>query len=387
VFIIRIAIIVTGAYILFIGFLFVFQSRYIYFPERILLANPGSVGLDFENVSFETEDGVRLSGWFILKENARGVVLFCHGNAGNISHRLESIQIFHRLRLSVFIFDYRGYGQSEGRPTEQGTYADAKAAWRYLVEERRINPNEIIVFGRSLGGAVASQLAQSHAPGALIVESAFTSLPDIAATIYPYLPVRLLLRFKYNTVEYITKVGRPVLVVHSRDDEIIQELDSSYIIIDYLTATGKFWAIATWLEREPTEYFDIYYLPQENELKQYIHPEYYRSLSVRLYNFDGKAVTPESTLVISYQERAGDDGETFKEVTSKKEFDSYEEAEAYLLSQESANYRIVSENPFASPVPLEALKHYKLVHSSDIGVMVPDAGKVPEVKIFEYIGD
>ena len=169
-------------------------------------------------------------------------------------------------------------------------------------------------------------------------------------------------------------------------DEIIQELDSSYIIIDYLTATGKFWAIATWLEREPTEFFDIYYLPRENELRQYIYPEYYRSLSVRLYNFDGKAVTPESTLVISYQERVNDDGEVFKEVTSEKEFDSYEEAEAYLLSQKSANYRIVSDNPFVSPVPLEALKHYKLIHSSDIGVLAPDAGKVPEVKIFEYIG-
>ncbi len=220
-FLIRIILIVAGAYILLTGLLFVFQSRYVYFPERILLADPRSVGLDFESVWFETEDGVRLSGWFIPVENARGVVLFCHGNAGNISHRLESIQIFHRLGLSVFIFDYRGYGQSEGKPTEQGTYADAEAAWRYLVEERRINPNEIIVFGRSLGGAVASRLAQSQTPSALIVESAFTSLPDIAATIYPYLPVRLLLRFKYNTVEYITKVDRPVLVVHSRDDKIM----------------------------------------------------------------------------------------------------------------------------------------------------------------------
>jgi len=169
-------------------------------------------------------------------------------------------------------------------------------------------------------------------------------------------------------------------------EEIIQELDSSYIIIDYLTATGKFWAVATWLEREPTEFFDIYYLPQENTQRQYIYPEYYRSLSIRLYNFDGKAVTPESTLVISYQERVSNDGKVFKEVTSEKEFDSYEEAEAYLLSQESANYRIVSDNPFVSPVPLEALKHYKLIHGSDFGVVVPDAGKVPEVKIFEYIG-
>ena len=122
-------------------------------------------------------------------------------------------------------------------------------------------------------------------------------------------------------------------------------------------------------------------------MRQYIYPEYYRSLSVRLYNFDGEAVTPESTLVISYQERVSDDGEIFKEITSEKEFDSYEEAKAYLLSQESANYRIVSDNPFVSPVPLEALKHYKLIHSSDSGVVDPDAGMVPEVKIFEYIGE
>jgi len=169
-------------------------------------------------------------------------------------------------------------------------------------------------------------------------------------------------------------------------DEIIQELDSSYIIIDYLTVTSKFWTIATWLEREPTEFFDIYYRPRENELGQYLYPEYYRSLSVRLYNFDGKAVTPESTLVISYQERVNDDGEVYKEVTSEKEFDSYEEAEAYLLSQESANYRIVSENPFVSPVPLEALKDYKLIYSSSEGVMKSGIGMIPEVKVFEYIG-
>jgi len=149
------------------------------------------------------------------------MVLFCHGNAGNISHRLESIEIFHRLGLNIFIFDYRGYGQSEGKPTEQGTYEDASVAWRYLTQQRQVNPNEIIVFGRSLGGAVASWLAQSHSPGALILESTFTSLADIAASLYPYLPVRLLLRFKYNTAEYLGKVNCPVLIVHSRDDEIM----------------------------------------------------------------------------------------------------------------------------------------------------------------------
>ncbi len=216
-----IVIIIAGAYIVFVGFLFIFQSHYIYYPERVLSADPGDIGLNFESVSFETMDGVKLSGWFVPSESARGVILFCHGNAGNISHRLESIQIFHQLGLDVFIFDYRGYGQSEGKPTEQGTYKDAEAAWQYLIKERQVNPNEVIVFGRSLGGAVAAWLAQSHIPGALILESTFTSLPDIAGTLYPYIPVRLLLRFHYNTAEYLDRVNCPVLIVHSCDDEIM----------------------------------------------------------------------------------------------------------------------------------------------------------------------
>ncbi len=214
-------IVIIGVYIIFAGFLFIFQSNYIYFPERVLSADPASIGLSFERVSLETTDRVKLSGWFIPSEGAGGVVLFCHGNAGNIAHRLESIQIFHRLGLDVLIFDYRGFGQSEGKPSESGTYKDAEAAWRYLVEDRQVNPNEIIVFGRSLGAAVASWLAHSHTPGALILESSFTSLPDIAAILYPYLPVKLLLRFKYNTVQDLDGVNCPVLIVHSRDDEIM----------------------------------------------------------------------------------------------------------------------------------------------------------------------
>jgi len=216
-----IVIAIAGAYIILAGSLFIFQSRYVYYPERVLLADPGSIGLDFETVRFETADGVKLSGWFIPSESARGVILFCHGNAGNISHRMESLAIFHRLGLDVFIFDYRGYGQSEGKPTEHGTYKDAAAAWQYLIEKRQANPNEVIVFGRSLGGAIASWLAQSQTPRALILESAFTSLPDIAATVYPYLPVRLLSRFEYSTAEYLGRADCPVLIVHSRDDEIM----------------------------------------------------------------------------------------------------------------------------------------------------------------------
>ena len=219
--VIWIIIIVASVYVLFAGFLFIFQSHHVYYPEHIISANPSNIGLEFESVSFETENGVTLSGWYVPRENARGVILFCHGNAGNISHRLESIRIFNQLGLDVFIFDYRGYGQSEGKPSEQGTYQDAEAAWQYLAEERQIDPSDIIVFGRSLGGAVASWLAQSHTPRALIVESTFTSLPDIAANLYPYLPVRLLLRFKYNTAQYIARANCPALIVHSRDDEIM----------------------------------------------------------------------------------------------------------------------------------------------------------------------
>ncbi|MBA7478331.1 hypothetical protein ES707_13754 [subsurface metagenome] len=216
-----IVIIVIGVCSVFIALLYFSQSRYIYFPDRTLLADPGSIGLQFESVYFEAADGVKLCGWFIPSDSARGVLLFCHGNAGNISHRLESIQIFHQLGLDVFIFDYRGYGQSEGNPTETGTYQDAEAAWRYLVEGRNLAATDIVVFGRSLGGAVASWLAQKHTPRALIVESSFTSIPDIAATLYRYLPVRQLLRFEYNTAEYLSRVDCPVLVVHSRNDEMM----------------------------------------------------------------------------------------------------------------------------------------------------------------------
>lgn len=213
--------VLVGAYVGLAVVLMVFQSRFIYFPERGIYATPDEIGLSYEPVRFEASDGVELAGWFIPAEQSRGAVLFCHGNAGNISHRLESVQVFHRLGLDTFIFDYRGYGQSEGRITEKGTYLDAEAAWRYLVEDRQIDPTKIVVFGRSLGGTIAAWLAQDHTPKALIIESTFTSVPDIAAQLYPYLPVRLMSRFSYSAIDYIRGVNCPVLVVHSRDDEMI----------------------------------------------------------------------------------------------------------------------------------------------------------------------
>jgi len=169
--------------------------------------------------------------------------------------------------------------------------------------------------------------------------------------------------------------------------EIRQELGSSYIIIDNQTATSKFWAIATWAGKESTEFSDIYYVPEQGRLMpfQLFHPEYYRSLVVRLYNFDGKAVTPERLFVISYQPKVSREGKPYKEITSAEQFDSYEEAEAYLLSQKSGNYKIVNDNPFVSPVPLEALKHYRLIHSSKNLTRLPSGEVIPSIKIFEYI--
>ena len=218
---IRIIIIVAGICAVSIALVYIFQSRFVYFPIRTLSTDPSSIGLRFEDVYLETEDGVTLHGWFIPHDGARGVILFCHGNAGNISHRLDSIRVFHRLGLDVFIFDYRGYGQSEGKPTERGTYEDAEAAWRYLIEEHQVIPSEVVVFGRSIGGAVGAWLAQNHKPRLLILESTFTSLRDVAATLYPFFPVKRLLRFEYNTAEYLGGVNCPVLIIHSRNDEIM----------------------------------------------------------------------------------------------------------------------------------------------------------------------
>ena len=201
--------------------LYFFQSHYVYFPEREIILTPDKIGLSYEPVSFAALDGPKLSGWFVPAADSRGVVLFCHGNGGNISHRLELIALLRELGLSTFIFDYRGYGQSEGKPNERGTYNDAEAAWQYLTERRQVRPDKIVVFGESLGGAVASYLARRHTPKALILQSTFTSFRDLAAKFYPYLPVRLLARFDYNTIAHLRGVRCPVLVVHSRDDEMI----------------------------------------------------------------------------------------------------------------------------------------------------------------------
>ena len=185
------------------------------------MADPADVGLAFESVQLTTDDGQTLDAWFIPSRNERGVVLFFHGNAGNISHRLESIGIFHRLGLLVLILDYRGYGRSTGSPSEEGTYRDALAAWEWLTGDRGVPPGRVVLFGRSLGGAVAAWLATRTRPAGLIVESTFRSVPALASELYPFLPVRALARLDYDAEATLAQAGCPTLIVHSVDDEII----------------------------------------------------------------------------------------------------------------------------------------------------------------------
>lgn len=214
----------VSIYLLLGVMLFFMQERMIFLPRlpgRQLEATPRDVGFDYVDVNFKTADGLTLHGWYIYARNPRGTVLFLHGNAGNISHRLDSVAIFHELGFNTFIIDYRGYGQSEGKPGEQGTYLDADAAWQHLVTERGEDPARIVVFGRSLGGAVAAWLATKQKPAALIVESSFTSVAEMAAHLYPYVPVRFILRLRYPVIDFVSRITCPVLIVHSRDDEII----------------------------------------------------------------------------------------------------------------------------------------------------------------------
>ena len=219
----QLCLLVAAVYAVLLVYVYFFQSRLIYFPNigGSGLATPATRGMTYEDVVFEATDGVRLHGWFVSAPEERAVVLFFHGNAGDITHRLDTIALFHELGLSTFIIDYRGYGRSEGSPTEQGTYADAEGAWLYLTRERGIAPDRIVIFGRSLGASIGTWLAAQHKPAALIVEAAFTSAPDLASHHYWFLPVRTLARFRYDTRDYLQRVTSPVLIFHGAQDEIV----------------------------------------------------------------------------------------------------------------------------------------------------------------------
>lgn len=211
-------------FVIFVIFLSVYtryiEKRSIFFPFRQIEVTPQDLGLRYEDVNFKTSDGQELNGWYIPATDSKMVLLFFHGNGGNISHRLEKILIFNKLGLSVFIIDYRGYGRSTGKPTEQGIYLDAQAAYEYLLEERKTAAQDIVLFGESLGAQVAVDLASREQVAALIIESGFTSARDMARVIYPFLP-SFFLSVRFDSLAKISKIRSPKLIIHSINDEIV----------------------------------------------------------------------------------------------------------------------------------------------------------------------
>jgi len=197
------------------------QAKLIYFPSRILDLTPADVGLKFEDVTLATQDGVKISAWFVPRQDARATVLFFHGNAGNNGDRVPELKVLHSLGYAAMIVDYRGYGNSEGAPGESGTYLDALAAWEHLTQTRGLQADRIVIMGESIGGAVAIDLARRHSPGALVVQSSFTRLADIAAIHYPLLPVRWMLVHRYDSIDKVGTVTCPKLFFHSTDDSIV----------------------------------------------------------------------------------------------------------------------------------------------------------------------
>jgi len=197
------------------------QHKLLYYPARDMLAGPADFGFEYETVQVRTDDGVTLHGWWLPAPQARVTVLFFHGNAGNVSYWLEATLGYRELGWNVLLVDYRGYGLSEGSPSEEGTYRDARAAWNHLTAQRRIEASSIVVIGRSLGGAVAMGLMETARPGALVLEATFTSVPDMVAQLLPIPGARSLSSVQYPSLQRLRRCHTPVLVAHSPDDEVV----------------------------------------------------------------------------------------------------------------------------------------------------------------------
>lgn len=197
------------------------QDNILFIPSKELTSDPSALGLEYSEHWIDTRDQEKLHSWFIPAENARYTVLFFHGNTGNISTRMDTIQIFNELGLNIFIIDYRGYGKSSGVPSEAGSYIDGDASWSYLVNQLNIDPETIIIFGRSLGGGIATNLATRHPSTGLVLESTFSTITAVAKDVYPLIPVSLIIRSRYPNIDNIRQINCPLLVIHSTEDEYI----------------------------------------------------------------------------------------------------------------------------------------------------------------------
>lgn len=201
--------------------LYVRQPDFTFYPTRELVSSPKEVGLEFEDVTLTSANGNRIHGWYVPGKVTSKALLFFHGNGGNISHRNDSLLIFNRLGFSVLIIDYQGYGKSEGTVGETRMYEDGRSAYRYLVEQRGYRERDIVVFGRSLGGAVAARIASENRPAGVVLESTFSSAADMAGQLFPLLSRVMIRRYSFDTATYAKRIHSPVLILHSRADEVI----------------------------------------------------------------------------------------------------------------------------------------------------------------------
>jgi len=211
----------VAAVVLVVGLWSQLERIFVFFPTAEVRYTPDDVGLAYEEVFFTTSDGHRLHGWYV-PGNSGTTLLWFHGNGGNIGYRVEELALVHaRLDVNVFIFDYRGYGNSEGSPSERGIYRDARAALAYLHTRPELAPKEIVYFGRSLGAAVAIELAADQPPAGLVLVAPFASLGEMGRIAYPFLPLKWLLGNRYNSVARISQLHQPVLIMHGDQDEIV----------------------------------------------------------------------------------------------------------------------------------------------------------------------
>ncbi len=209
--------------IIFLIFLFIkyYEKKLIFHPFKELETNPSSIGLKYEDIYLVTKDKVKIHGWFIPINSNSKTILFFHGNAGNISHRIDIIEMLSKLGMNVFIIDYRGYGKSKGKPSEKGIYIDALSSYEYLINQKKINPDDIIVYGKSIGTTAAVDLSSKVNISKLIVDSGLTSAKEMSKIIMPYVPAGLFLSVKFDSINKIEKINCPKLIIHSVDDEII----------------------------------------------------------------------------------------------------------------------------------------------------------------------
>ncbi len=198
-----------------------FEQMNVFRPQKEIYAHPGTYGLKYEDVWLTADDGARVNAWWVPLPGEGPVVLYFHGNGGNIGTRLDMVKRLREAGASVLLFDYRGYGRSPGTPTEAGTYRDGEAAYAWLVAEKRVEPRKIFFLGESLGNGVALELALRHAPAGLIFQSGFTSIVDMGRVVFPFLPAQFMTRYRYDNIAKIGKLRCPLLVMHSPQDEVI----------------------------------------------------------------------------------------------------------------------------------------------------------------------